>query len=72
MSVTTVSNAYNPAAEKASRGFFGRLADRIMAGRMREAERRVAYHMLALDDVTLKELGYDREELSKISATASY
>lgn len=38
---------------------------RLIRARMREADRYVAYHLLALDDATLAELGYDRAELKR-------
>lgn len=42
---------------------FSAIGARIVDARMREAERHVAYHLLALDDRTLGELGFDRAEL---------
>lgn len=36
---------------------------RLVKARMQEAERHIAYHLLALDDETLAEMGVDRETL---------
>lgn len=45
------------------RGFFHRLADRLVASRKAQADRAVAAYLLSLDDDTLSSLGYDRDEL---------
>jgi len=45
------------------RGFFHRLADRLVASRKAQADRAVAAYLLGLDDDTLSSLGYDRDEL---------
>ena len=42
------------------------LADRIAEA---QAKRHVAYYLLQLDDKSLEEAGFNREELSKIAST---
>ncbi len=42
------------------------IGNRIVEARMREAQRQVAYQLLAFDDATLKDLGFDRAELQRM------
>lgn len=42
------------------------IGNRIVEARMREAQRQVAYQLLAFDDATLNDLGFDRAELKQM------
>lgn len=46
-----------------AKGFFARVGEKIMESRKRQADRAVASYLLSLDDATLGELGYTRDEL---------
>ncbi len=60
----TTFQGYAPAStETASRGFFGRMIDSMVAARMRQAEAYVNGHLLAMDDETLERAGFTRAEL---------
>lgn len=48
-----------------------RMINALIEGRMREAEHRVARHLLAFDDKTLDSLGLDRRNLAKKGGQAN-
>lgn len=62
---TITANTYRVADTPAEKGFFARVLDRIVASRMRQADRAVAAYLLSLDDATLAKLGYERAELER-------
>lgn len=65
MSATTYAHMHSDGPLAGIRRASSRVFNRMVESRMREAERRVAYHLLSLDDRTLADLGYDRATLSR-------
>ena len=61
----TTANDFTLNGRRAGKGVFGRFADRLIEARKRQADRVVAGYLLGLDDETLKNLGYDRQDLQK-------
>lgn len=62
MTVTTIHDATVTGTSE-ERGFFSRLAERLVATRKAQADRAVAAYLLSLDDDTLETLGYNRKDL---------
>ncbi len=59
------------AAAKGHKGAVRRAFDRIVAARELEAKRHINGFLASLDDATLAEYGYDRDDI-KGSSTASF
>lgn len=58
-------------AAHSKRGFLARAFDGMVEARMRQANHYVNGALLMLDDVTLKERGYNREALKKAGGIQS-
>ena len=69
MAVLTYSDIPLESKEGHSRGVLRRFFDRIIEAREAQAKRYVARYLLQLDDESLKDAGFSREELSKIVST---
>ena len=68
MAVLTYSDIPVERKDGHARGAFRRFLDRLIEAREAQAKRHVAYYLLQLDDKSLEEAGFNREELSKIAS----
>ena len=59
-----VMSDYAHAAAGRGRSFFGRILDRLVEARERQAERLIKAHLASLDAETLRAWGYDPKTLS--------
>ncbi len=55
----------SPSSPAGNGGVMRRITKALVDGRMREAQARVAQHLLTFDDETLKALGKDRATLQR-------
>lgn len=61
--MASIATSYTLTGSERERGLLARIGQRLMASRMRQADRAVAAYLLSLDDETLERLGYDRADL---------
>lgn len=66
MSTITYSDIGSERTLDEKRGFFMRILDGMIAAREAQAKRYVARYFLSMDDETIENAGFTREELLKI------
>ena len=62
MTFATADFASVQAEKEKKQGFFSRVLNAMIEARTREADRLIAAQLQAMDDRTLRDLGYDRTE----------